>query len=197
MQIMKYYTFGIQDNDSYLLEVSKVDRHKYITCGTCKLILNKRTLIETHLPKYRIKKKKYHLSGSYDGFNAASQEFKSLYETFNWQGLLFYEIPKSKGFYLIECTEIMQINETKRPIEFDNKCSECGLYMGIYGGIPTLINTSEIQTMKINTFYRSNLEFGHDFEKGYTLFASEEITSALIENKLIIKKDLKEVIAVD
>ena len=72
---MKYYRFEIYDNDSYLLEVSKIDRHKYITCNTCNLILEKRNLIESHISNYKIKRKKYHLSGSYDGFKVVSQNF--------------------------------------------------------------------------------------------------------------------------
>ena len=195
--MMKYFETQFYDNDSYLLEVSKVDRHKYVTCNTCNLILNKRTLIESHLPKYKIKRKKYHLSGSYDGFNVVSQSFKELYESSNWQGFVFYDIPKSKGFYLVECTEIVILNETERPIEFDDKCDECSQYMGVYGSFPPYINEIEIQKMKPNTFYRSNLEFATDFGKCYSIFASEEITNSLIENKLIIKKDLIEVIQAD
>lgn len=191
--MMKYFELQFYDNDSYLLEVSKVDRHKYITCPTCKLILNKRSLIEKHLSTYKIKRKKYHLSGSYDGFNVVSQEFKDLYNLSGWQGLVFYPIPKSKGFYLIECSQQVVINETKRPVEFESKCEECGLYMGVYGSVPLYIDADVIQKLKPNTFYRSNLEFGYDFEQGYSLFASQEITDKLMEYKLIIKKDLIEV----
>ena len=78
---MKYFFFQIYHNDSYLLEVDKVDRYKYVTCDICNMILNKRSLIEAHLPFYRIKRKKYHLSGSYDGFNVVSQKFKELYDS--------------------------------------------------------------------------------------------------------------------
>lgn len=190
---MKYFELQFYDNDSYLLEVSKVDRYKYITCPTCKMILNKRSLIEKHLPTYKIKRKKYHLSSSYDGFNVVSQEFKNLYDILDWQGLVFYPIPKSKGFYLIECFQQVVINETKRPIEFESKCNECGLYMGVYGSVPPYLDVDVIQKLKSNTFYRSNLEFGYDFEQAYSLFASQEITDKLIEYKLIIKKDLIEV----
>jgi hypothetical protein len=190
---MKYFELQFYDNDSYLLEVSKGDRCKYVTCPTCKLILNKRSLIEKHLSTYKIKRKKYHLSSSYDGFNVVSQEFKDLYENSDWQGLVFYSIPKSKGFYLIECFQQVVINRTKRPIEFENKCNECGLYMGIYGSVPPYIDVDVIQKLKSNTFYRSDLEFGYDFEQGYSLFASQEITDKLIEYKLITKKDLIEV----
>jgi hypothetical protein len=160
------------------------------------MILNKRSLIETHLPSYRIKRKKYHLSGSYDGFNVASQHFKELYETSKWQGLVFYSIPKNKGFYLIECTTTVTVNKTKRPVLFENKCNECGLYMGVYGSIPSYINFPEIQKMKPDTFYRSDIEFGYDFEQGYSLFASEEITNILKANNLIIEKDLNDLIEV-
>ena len=194
--MMKYYKFEVYHNDSYLLEVSKVDRYKYITCSTCKMILDKRNLIEKHLPTYMIKRKKYHLSGSYDGFKVVSQEFKDLYEVLDWQGLVFYPIPKSKGFYLVECSQQVVINETKRPIEFENKCNECGLYMGVYGSVPSYMDADVIQKLKPNTFYRSNLEFGNDFEQGYSLFASQEITDKLIEHKLIIKKDLIEVYSI-
>ena len=194
--MMKYFELQFYDNDSYLLEVSKGDRCKYVTCPTCKLILNKRSLIEKHLSTYKIKRKKYHLSSSYDGFNVVSQEFKDLYENSDWQGLVFYSIPKSKGFYLIECFQQVVINRTKRPIEFENKCNECGLYMGIYGSVPPYIDVDVIQKLKSNTFYRSDLEFGYDFEQGYSLFASQEITEKLIEHKLIIEKDLIEVCSI-
>ena len=73
---MKYFELQFYDNDSYLLDVSKVDRHKYITCPSCRMILNKRSLVEEHLPTYKIKRKKYHLSGSYDGFKMVSQNLK-------------------------------------------------------------------------------------------------------------------------
>ena len=190
---MEYYRFEIYHNDSDLLETDQVDRHKYITCGTCDMILNKRSLIVSHLPSYRIKRKKYHLSSSYDGFNTVSQSFKNLYETLNWQGLVFYPITKNKGFYLIECVEVVVVNKTERPIEFEHKCNECNQYMGVYGSVPAYINSSEIQKMKPNTFYRSDFEFGYDFEQNYSLFASEEITTVLKAEGLITNKDLREV----
>jgi hypothetical protein len=157
------------------------------------MILNKRNLIESHLPSYRIKRKKYHLSGSYDGFNVVSQNFKDLYDTSKWHVLIFYPIHKSSSFYLIECSEVVTVNQTERPVLFENKCNECNQYMGIYGSIPAYINSSEIQKMKPDTFYRSDLEFGHDFEQGYSLFASEEIVAMLKATGLIIDKDLNEV----
>ena len=125
-----------------------------------------------------------------------SQKFKDLYEISNWQGLIFYSIPKSKGFYLIECSQQIMLNEVKRPIEFENKCNECGSYMGIYGSVPLYIDADVFQKLKPNTFYRSNLEFGFDFEQDYCLFASQEITEKLIEHKLIIEKDLIEVCSI-
>ena len=190
---MKYFELQFYDNDSYPLDVSKVNRHKYITCPSCRMILNKRSLVEEHLPTYKIKRKKYHLSVSYDGFKVVSQEFKDLYEISSWQGLVFYPVPKSKGFYLIECSQQVVLNEAKRPIEFESKCNECGLYMGGYGSVPPYIDADVFQKLKPNTFYRSNLEFGYDFEQDYSLFASQKITDMLIEHKLIIKKDLIEV----
>ena len=51
--------------------------------------------------------------------------------------------------------------------------------------------------MKTNTFYRSDLEFGYDFEQRYSLFASEEITNVLKANGLINDKDLIEVVSID
>ena len=116
-----------------------------------------------------------------------------MYEISSWQGLVFYPVPKSKGFYLIECSQQVVLNEAKRPIEFESKCNECGLYMGGYGSVPPYIDADVFQKLKPNTFYRSNLEFGYDFEQDYSLFASQKITDMLIEHKLIIKKDLIEV----
>lgn len=68
---------------------------------------------------------------------------------------------------------------------------------GVYGSVPPYMDADVIQKLKLNTFYRSNLEFGYDFEQGYSLFASQEITDKLIEHKLIINKDLIEVCGID
>ena len=65
--------------------------------------------------------------------------------------------------------------------------------MGVYGSVPPYIDADVFQKLKPNTFYRSNLEFGYDFEQDYSLFASKKITDMLIEHKLIIKKDLIEI----
>jgi hypothetical protein len=157
------------------------------------MILNKRGLIESHLPFYRIKRKRYHLSGSYDGFIVVSQSFKDLYEASNWHGLIFYPIPKNKGFYLTECTETVNVNQMARPVDFEDKCNECGQYMGVYGSIPAYIDATLIQKMKPYIFYRSDLEFGYDYEQSYGLFASEEIAIVLIAKRLIIKEDFREI----
>lgn len=193
---MEYYAFQVYDNDSYLLNVSRVDRHKYATCPVCKMILDKRRLIEDHLPAYKVKRKRYHLSGSYDGFKVVSQALKDLYDISGWQGLVFYPIPQSEGFYLIECSPQIAVNESKRPIEFESKCDECALHMGIYGSVPPYIEVDILRWLNPNTFYRSNLEFGYDFEQGYSLFASSVIVDRLIECKLINRKDIIEVVAV-
>lgn len=190
---MKYFQLDIYHNDSYLLEVSAIDRHKYITCPTCELILNKRSLIEHYLLAYRIKRKRYHLSGSYDGFNVVSHKFKQLYKISNWQGLIFYPIHRNKGFYLVECVETIVVEKNKRPILFEDQCQECGLYKGVYGSVPAYIDKETISHLRLNTFYRSDLEFGYDFEQGYYLLASQEIASILIEHKLIAEKDLIEI----
>ena len=64
--------------------------------------------------------------------------------------------------------------------------------MCVEGSIPSFIDADVFQKLKPNTFYRSN----NDFEQGYSLFASQEITDKLIEHKLIIKKDLIEVYSI-
>lgn len=193
---MKWYLLAIYDNDSYLLKVGEADRNEYALCDKCNMILDKRTLIESNLPSYKIRRKKYHISCSYDGFIVVSQDFKNLYESSDWQGLFFYPIQRSKGFYLTECTEVVEINKTERPIEYNHKCSECNAYVGVYGSIPPYIDLSVLDNMKPNVFYRSDIEFGYDFEKSYSLFISEEIAKSLITKGLITYKDLTEVIAV-
>ena len=136
------------------------------------------------------------MSGSYDGFNVVSQAFKDLYDISGWQGLVFYPIPQSEGFYLIECSSQVAINESKRPVQFESKCNECGLHMGIYGSVPPYIDVDILRRLNPDTFYRSNLEFGYDFEQGYSLFASSVIVDRLIECKLISRKGIIEVVPV-
>ncbi len=194
---MKYYELIIYDNDSYLLQVSKVDRDRYIHCDSCKMIQNKRNLIDSHLLTFKLKRKKYQISGTYDGFFVVSQHFKDLYEQLKWSGVKFYSLPKSNGFYIVECLNIVNINKTMRPVEFEDKCSTCGNYLGTYGNIPCYIDIADMKKMKANCFYRSDLEFGYDFEQVYSLFVSEEILNVLKQNKLVKEKDFLEVQVVE
>ena len=85
------------------------------------------------------------------------------------------------------------LNEAKRPIEFEVNAMSAVYIWGVYGSVPPYIDADVFQKLKPNTFYRSNLEFGYDFEQDYSLFASKKITDMLIEHKLIIKKDLIEI----
>ena len=68
--------------------------------------------------------------------------------------------------------------------------------MEIYGSVPHYIDVDILRRLDPNTFYRSNLEYGYDFEQSYSLFASSVIVGRLIECKLINRKDIIEVVAV-
>lgn len=181
------------DNDSYLLKINKKDRRIYHLCTECDVICNKRSLILDSLPEFKVKRKKFNLSSTYDGFNIASAKFKNLYELSNWKGLEFYNIPKTSEFCVFECISQVSINKTMRPIEFESKCNRCGCFIGIYGNRPLYINKSILNKLLPDTFYRSNLEFGYDFEQNYSLFASEYIVNKMLENHIITNSDIFEV----
>ena len=59
---------------------------------------------------------------------------------------------------------------------------------GVYGSVPPYIDADVFQKLKPNTFYRSNLEFGYDFEQDYSLFASKKITDNANRTQINNKK---------
>lgn len=195
MNNMKFFQFAMYDNDSYLLKVDKKYRNNYNVCPLCNMICDKRSLITEYVDQLKIKKRKYHLSTTYDGFNVVSQDFKDLYSMYNWKGLVFYPIKKSSGFYLIESTSIISVNDSKRPIIYEHRCQLCNTYLGVYGNIPLYINRQIINKLSLDEFYRTNIEFGYDFEQNYSLLASENIVSKLLENNLIKQQDITEIIS--
>lgn len=185
MQEITYYDFVFYDNDSYLLEKSPE-----IVCPNCQMYVNKRNLIENFIGKYKSKKKKSHFLCSYDGFFVVSKQFKDLYETQQWEGLIFYEIPKNKGlYYLIECHNMVSYNENY--LSAEEYCPECKQYKSVVVKDWRKVITEK--PLLKNTFYRTNWEFAYDFEQQYLFVFSEEIKNTIIEHQLAREIDFSDI----
>lgn len=189
MQVaMNYYNIIFYDNDTCFLKKTSA-----IVCSSCNMYLNKRQLIDKYITNYKSKRRKSHFLCTYDGFQIVSQEFKNLYNAQQWKGLIFHEIPKNKGFYIIECENSIPYDKTCLSIK--EKCHQCGQYKSVCVKDCFRVIAPSLSE---NTFYRTDWEFAYDFEQHYVIFCSEKIATILIENELAIKKDfLKiEVIAI-
>lgn len=181
MLTRELYIIQFYDNDTYLLK-----KNSDVICVNCNMYLNKEKLIRQFIHNYKAKKRKYHFLATYDGFHIVSHQFKILYDTQKWEGLVFHEIPKNKGlYYIIECVNL--ISYDINCLMAEEHCSECKQYKSVV--VKDRRRIVPKKTLLKNTFYRTDWQFGYDFEQNHMLFCSEEIMHTIIEHKLAKRID--------
>ncbi len=182
---MKYFGISGHDNDSHLLDENHVQR-----CPICKQIQNKHEAGIKSAISFKIKKKKYDFSTTYDGFLIGSEKIRNLYISNNWRGIDFHGLPKSNGFFLLipQPNFVIKFADDIRPVNFIETCNTCGLAKEVIGLFPIYIKES-ITNMNESIFYHTDLAFGAYDEKSHFFIISDTICNLLETNKISIVKE--------
>ena len=162
-----YCIFG-HDNDSYLFEGRDVKR-----CNLCGSITDRRCSLDG----FKVQKRKYDLSTTYDGAFIGSQRFKDVYDKNEMRGLNFLKLPSDPDFYLVTIAEMVEFDSLRRETRFENPCKECCQYESVIGATPIFLKNKSI--VREGNFYRTDLEFGSDDEKAPLIIISRESADIL------------------
>jgi hypothetical protein len=154
-------------------------------CPECGLIINREEAVNESIDTFYLKKKNYTFSDCYDGPQIVSEKFVQIYSNNNLKGLSFTTLPKSPGFYLLRCNNIIHYDFSyNRKIYLKDKCSSCGQWYEVSCVYPIKIIDGDVKKMSENTFYRTDLESGEKLMRAPMLLVTDNIPLIFKENRI-------------
>lgn len=172
------YTISGSDNDSYMCswgggileEIKDID-----PCPKC----GYRTDFEYINPKFKVKRRTYDFSYTYDGYCIVSLKFKETCLRAGFKNLKFVNLPGDNDFFDFRPEKTVEFDVLKRKTRFIDKCTTCGNYEEIIGATPAFIK-GDIPC----EVFRSDISFGSGNSKSPIIFITEEVKNIFRREKL-------------
>lgn len=147
------YSISGPDNDSNLFP----DGWGKSICEVSDFVHNREKYINE---KFRVKRKNYNLSYTYDGATIVSQKFRDFCLRNSYSGLEFYQLKKQPELYLLKVNSIIEFDTNRRQTRFEDFHEECNSFNSIVGAHPTCLTTT---TALPDNFMRTDVLFGSGY----------------------------------
>lgn len=132
-------------------------------------------------PDFKLKRKQYDVSYTYDGYLIVSKRFKSFCEEKEYSNVTFHGLVNEPDFYCLESCEVVSLDYERRKVKFIDLCDKCGRYAEVIGATPSYIENNF--EMKENTFYRSEFDFGSYNRKSPLIIIGNEMAEEMLKMK--------------
>lgn len=146
------YLLSGDDNDSFMLDDEK--NPDAPVCSNCGYLLN----FNYHNPFFKLKRKVYDFSYTYDGHCIVSLKFKEFCLRENYGHLEFKEFEREPNFFQLIVNNVVPFDTLNAKTEFGKKCPVCGNYDYTVGFEP--IHLLGINEELSAGFCRSDILFG-------------------------------------
>ena len=172
---MKVLGFSISgpDNDSYM----NSDQYEVNICKCLDFVRNRQLHLNSN---FKLTKKAYDISYTYDSYLIVSDRFKQFCVDNKYLGVSFFAIPNYETKYLMLVDNILKFDTARREtafIEFNPDCSE---YNEVVGATPVCLLDSTILS---DGFYRTDIEFGRSYAKSAIILVGLETGAKLKAQK--------------
>lgn len=156
------YSISGPDNDSFMCSSTDVvheNMHGLSVCPECGyrddfFYINR---------KFRVKRRVYDFSSTYDGYSIISRKFKEFCERRKYQNIVFAEFENDPDFFaLIPLTVLAFDVEGNKP-RYEGYCGKCGNYESVIGPFPVYLKNID-KPLK-EGIYRTDLLFGSGNDK--------------------------------
>lgn len=175
---MRTYSLYGSDNDSHMCGSDDRLFDEVIGIPICQDCGYKTDLYFIN-PTFRVKRRVYDLSVTYDGYTIASIKFVEACKRFNLEGVEFISLPSDTEYFLLKPTVITRFDSETRKTRFNNLCSHCGFYNSVAGATPAFL-LSEPNTDLSGT----DVVFGSGNSRSRMLIATERAKKVLTAEKL-------------
>ena len=168
------YLITWPDNDSYMFSSWVNNLEKCPKCGYF-------TDFFDVSPDFKVTKRMYDISYTYDDYCIVSRKFKEFCQRFNYSNINFIKLPNDKDFFFFLPNETLSFDSNKRNIRFENLCSYCNNYESVVGATPCFLkNTSKPVS---DNFYKTDILFGSGNEKSPLIIIGKETAERLKKEK--------------
>lgn len=161
------------DNDSYM----NPDQYGVNICKCLDYVKNR----QLHLnPNFRLTKKSYDFSSTYDSFVIVSERFKQFCIENKYPGVSFYPIPNYETKFLLLVNNIVKFDSVRRKTVFIEFNSDCNEFNEIVGATPVCLVENSVLA---DGFYRTDIEFGSSYAKDPIILVGLETGTKLKAQK--------------
>lgn len=130
-------------------------------------------------PKFRVKRRSYDLSYTYDGYAIASLKFKEACARRGLTGVAFLTLPLDKEFFVLQPTTTVKFDVERRKTQFVGFCEGCGLHRSVAGATPAVLKEQPSSDIA-----GTDVLFGSGNERHPLLIATENAKSILTSERL-------------
>lgn len=130
---------------------------------------------------FRLNKRKYDVSATWDSFPIVSQRFKDFCEVEGFENIKFLSFRIEPDFYSYTINKIFSLDYVRRNVVFNKFCDVCNRYEEIIGATPSFIEQGFV--IQENSFYRSEFEFGGFNRKFPLTIVSLDVAEKLKKQK--------------
>jgi hypothetical protein len=128
---------------------------------------------------FRVKRRTYDLSATYDGYKIASLKFMEACNRLKLSGLEFLKLPADDEFFVVRSNTISKFDTVARKTKFDSLCDVCGFYRAVAGATPAYI-----MERPETDFSRTDIVFGSGNCRSPLIIATEYAKNALRKERL-------------
>jgi len=108
-------------------------------------------------PKFKVRKRKWDISTTYDGYHLVSKRFRSFCVKHGWEGMTFVPLSADNDFFVLRLSRILKFDAQRRETRFENPCPTCRAFYSVIGATPVFLR--DIKEPIEEGFFRSDLEF--------------------------------------
>jgi hypothetical protein len=154
--IIGYAISPQHNNDSYMFLPSDANLPK---CPKCGYVTN----FDYISPLFKLNKRKYDVSDTYDLRFIVSLKFKEFCVKNNYKGIEFKKLPNDPGFFKLEVKNIIKFDTEKVKLRYYKYCEKCHNYESITPGYPIFLKG--INKKLADGFYATDVHFASANEK--------------------------------
>ena len=130
-------------------------------------------------PEFRVRRRSYDLSFTFDGYAIASLKFREAVARSGLTGAGFEELPNDEEFVVFIPRAIVGFDAKRRNTRFEVLCSTCGLHSTVAGATPVFLKGTPPADL-----CRSDILFGSGNSRWPLVIASENAKDLIQRERL-------------
>ena len=171
------YSISGDDNDSFMCSSADVVHENMEGLSVCPKC-GYRTDFFYINRNFRVSRRMYDLSSTYDGYNIVSRKFKEFCVRKGYNSIEFKGFDADPDFFALMPLTIVEFDTDRNEPRYENYCEECGNFESVVGPFPVYLK--DVSKPLADGFYRTDLLFASGNEKSPLTIIGPNIKDAIL-----------------